>query len=1001
MNTLYDLVTRIDALTANSQQVLNALIRSCVASGSSSGYTVKKYGDTITLNRDDIYRLYDFYQSWEAAGFPDKENEFASLLAAADNRWRTSTADDSTLATDAVVKHSKILYLGLDNKDNESVDYWVGKVRDSASGKAVISTAPIPLNLRTPLYDENLSVKSFSQYETYLFPMGYHRAEILGTPENGEDYIAGGKNWTIDASDFLMLDGKHITLGNVTNPQNRLDNYGTSTNTISWGNESYALKDTSLAFGDHSVAVAPRATVFGHECAGYGDTSFVAGGDGCFTVGTDSFASNAFTVAHGQDSFAANIDTYTGWFPYRFTFAVPDMDSMRTECDMQYIESEGVCVKTDITDSLGDAYWSVLNIPATAVNGTLLELPFKKGDRVVIYNLAYKDDRGNVVKPTDFDGYAAEKIGSTDEKVKDVRTVYQGEGDTVDHYEVVLEKAIPVENGKYAPYSGYVSLSSTKINPYKPDGSPDYTEKRSLALGWGGATFGVKTVSAGYGQTTVGTMNVPDYYARFIVGVGSYIVNDPTLSADHELEPFRSNGLLVSPLYSYMKLSDSSSVIGVAKTDLYRIDDMASGEQPRTMPRGAFLMSGDIESGQSTLYVREEEILARSQYNKQECARLGLSTAQNPIYGGGEVNRPVTAMVRSLQGTAVIGSGSYIVAGDEDSKDLIDSLLMESPVISEMSDPSNPSSAEHAIALYAEDGIDIRNIDKNELSKGINIETCSDLMLTFKQLKLRGTTYGALPTTDNVQSWWITGNNVQPDRDKPTSICSPLAIARSGFYYAEFHSSGNGIVAPEPYKGTNAHIIVSSVDYDPAGPQYNQAALLLPGTADAGVRPVLALSTTGPCGNHGVVPGAILSKELAYYEDVVNNGAFSTGPVSCYGYSSKADDCRTISADSSGGYYPFSAQYDNEYHDGYLVVRAVSDTIWNLEGYLNGNTESPVISIKNIIYSLNGNLSSFANRTTDSKSKSNIFALYSSSFVCKSPCAILFRITGKVKAKYS
>ena len=183
MNTLYDLATRLDALTANSQQVLNALIRSCVAAGSSSGYKVNKYGVPIELTRSDIYHLYDFYQSWEAEGFPSAEDDFNSLLARADDRWHTTSTDRSKLATDAVVKHSKILYMSRDeavilanaeaseaaaSSESMSDDYWVAKVRTSASPKGTVSSAPIPLNLRTPLYDENLSVKSFSQFETYL-----------------------------------------------------------------------------------------------------------------------------------------------------------------------------------------------------------------------------------------------------------------------------------------------------------------------------------------------------------------------------------------------------------------------------------------------------------------------------------------------------------------------------------------------------------------------------------------------------------------------------------------------------------------------------------------------------------------------------------------------------------------------------------------------------------------------------------------------------------------
>ena len=64
MDTMYKLTKQIDALTYNSRAVLNALVRSCIAAGSSNGYTVRRYGKELTLKRADIFRLYDFYQCW-------------------------------------------------------------------------------------------------------------------------------------------------------------------------------------------------------------------------------------------------------------------------------------------------------------------------------------------------------------------------------------------------------------------------------------------------------------------------------------------------------------------------------------------------------------------------------------------------------------------------------------------------------------------------------------------------------------------------------------------------------------------------------------------------------------------------------------------------------------------------------------------------------------------------------------------------------------------------
>ena len=57
MDTMYKLTKQIDALTYNSRAVLNALVRSCIAAGSSNGYTVKRFGVELTLGRTDIFRF--------------------------------------------------------------------------------------------------------------------------------------------------------------------------------------------------------------------------------------------------------------------------------------------------------------------------------------------------------------------------------------------------------------------------------------------------------------------------------------------------------------------------------------------------------------------------------------------------------------------------------------------------------------------------------------------------------------------------------------------------------------------------------------------------------------------------------------------------------------------------------------------------------------------------------------------------------------------------------
>ena len=575
MNTLYDLATRIDALTANSQQVLNALIRSCVAAGSSSGYKVNKYGVPIELTRSDIYHLYDFYQSWEAEGFPSGEDDFNSLLARADERWHTTSTDRSKLATDAVVKHSKILYMTRDeavtlanaeaseaaaSSESMSDDYWVAKVRTSASPKGTVSSAPIPLNLRTPLYDENLSVKSFSQFETYLFPMGYHRADIIGTPGNDEDYIAGGRNWTIDVTDTLQLGGNHIRLGRNSDTPPKLAGYGTKGLNISWGDDSYAFGNRSLAFVTHSVAQGDGSIVFGENCIGYGVNSFVAGGTDDATVGKISFATNFMNQAIGPYSFVANYLNAAGGWPYDFTFAVTDADMVKTECQFTYIESEDMCVAKTIPGYIdSNGLYRVIRISALKAQYPCLPFDLKPKDSVVIYDMVRTNDSGQVHNPVDREGFSADPFIT---QISTVSKVYKLDNagsptDELDYYEITLSKPVPAD-AVYGNYiGGKIALRTVDRTRYDIDGKPIIDEP--ILLGDKSAVFGYANLSYGDNQTVVGQMSYPNKYAKFIVGVGSSYIQ-----AQDSRDPYRSNGLVISDRYSYMKLANGKSYIGLS-----------------------------------------------------------------------------------------------------------------------------------------------------------------------------------------------------------------------------------------------------------------------------------------------------------------------------------------------------------------------------------------------------------------------------------------------------
>ncbi len=888
MNTLYDLVTRIDALTANSQQVLNALIRSCVAAGSSSGYKVNKYGVPIELDRADIYHLYDFYQSWQAEGFPSDENEFNSLLARADERWKMNPDDASKLATAAVVKHAMILYMSkeqgaaitnakatVSDEIKQNSDFWVAKIRESATPMGTISSAPIPLNLRTPLYDENLSVKSFSQFETYLFPMGYHRADIMGTPGNGDDYIAGGRNWTIDATDSLTLNANHILLGINTTPDNKLVAYENKYNTISWGNESYAFGNLSLAFGDHSVAQGDGAIVFGNQCYGMGMNSFIAGGLSDKTVLKNTFATNWMNTAVASESFAANWNNYAGGWGYSFSFKGSESNVVQTECetDVTYLESEDICISDKkVSEVLSDSsLYKVITISDAQVEYSRMPFDLKVGDMVVIYDLRVENDRGMQLSATDMAGYPANAHMT---KITNITRVNWENSTDLHHYEITLEKAIPVPNRYGVWVGGTVSLYTRMLDLYDIDGKagPQYQHE----FGERSAVFGHGNAAIGRNQMVVGQMSIPSIDAKFVVGAGSAYISGEIPGQD----PYRSNALVIGEHYSYMKLANGKSYIGMS-TNLRTVDEKCPTGDRLTLHKGTIMHSSEPEEQISTSVTTDSDQAFMLANKKNETlARIGLGSSLKPYFAS---DYP-TSVLQSLQGTAVITSGAYIETTGEDGErlNLVDTLLAQSRTIK--------TSDEHGIAIYAEDGIEIRNTD-NHSGMGINIETCSYLTMTFQGLLLHGMTFRTLPATDESMSFILSRQNGYDKTGKLEDVYWGHGTGASGFYFLNgaysnarvFQSAIEGTSTAKDrnlYDNTQIHVFNSVAK---TGDLYHVASLAIPEYPTNGWRvtrrPTVTIGQTYGVG--GENQGMVQSRQIPYIDDV---SIWSSAPASNFGY---------------------------------------------------------------------------------------------------------------------
>lgn len=830
MNTLYDLTKRIDTLTYNSQQVLNALIRSCVASGSSSGYRVKKYGQEIELTREDIYCLYSFYEEWKAAGFPGDSTTFYKLLGEADRRFSAT----GTPVTDAVAKHGRILYMASTNTgDPDSA--WVERIRESASPAATVSTAPIPINLRSPLYDENLSTKSFSQYETYLFPMGYHRNELLGTPGNGEDYVAGGRNWMFDVSDTLMLTGRHIVAGAVSNPANRVANYRDSNTTLSWGTESYAHADDSLAAGRRSVANADVSMASGERSVAYGRWSNALGGKEVRTLGDGSLATNWGTTAGGARSTAGNYGAVTGGWPYAFTFETVATDAqVSTDCEA-IVTPEGTCMASSTADMLRDAASKDVLVVSAAEAGKarLKNFDIRVGDMVYVYDLSYVKD-GNPVECTDENGYTNRLFSAK------VTAIANNPGGG---YRVTLDRPVPSE------YSGVGSLASGKVAAYMRGG---------VSLGEDSAALNHFTIAAGERQAVVGSSNVPSLDANFVVGVGSSYI---------EPDGKRANGLLVGSEYGYMKLADGSAMVGVSG------DDGRSGDDENvSLFRGAFVQAGTTATGDgmTRLNVRPTNALMTSYISQSGSeltyARFGVANTYGTLSSVGEVS----ALLHGVRGVAVLASGSYIAA-DSTELNLVDYMLSKSDSIIRAHD--------NAVGIYSASDIEIRN-----LNRGISINASSYLTQSFTRLFLNGETFGAFTATDKAQSFQIDNSGTEGREKIPFTYMT----GQSGFFHSTYNGNDDVTQSIVPNvsewdNGTSVHSFNSTVA---DGNTFETVSIAVPAHKVANAPLKHPLLVVGRYAEGDTTVDDVETKHLAFLDDmprcssgVVSRAGFAYNPL--------------------------------------------------------------------------------------------------------------------------
>ena len=863
-NNLDKLTKSIDALTYNSRSVLNALIRSCIAAGSSSGYKVIRYGKEITLTRTDIYKLYDFYQTWANGtmgyvAYTSDADEFSAILAACNAKW----SGDSTV-TAALVKHAQIVYTTKENAENESAGYWTDLIRNSTTPKLVVNSAPIPLNLRTPLYDENLSTKSFSQYETYLFPMGYYQAAILGMPGDDESRTAAGRNWLFDVDDTFKVNANHIILGSNNNTVVRQENYKDAQNTLSYGIDCYALADGTISGGFQNVSLGKySSTVGGYYNIALANASFIGGG--ISNVAGDSGAAVAGGLGNSvlaENGFAANKENFVGDYAYPFTVDEAENAGTQTDCTTIKDATTGTCTVSSTSSALSDPTGrNALIITLADVNASGLGYPrINTGDRVAIFAQTRKSN-GKIYQPYGPNGYTYPVWYYT------VTNVEYDKARGV--WKINIDGNLPAGDSVNSMWvnGGMIARAIVNLREISYDGTLS-TQSRTIQYGINSNALNYRTIAAGLNQTVVGQMNSANVDAKFIVGVGSsYVTGANTL---------RRNGLVIAEGYSYMQTANRNAIIGVSEYNgiYYRDYD---GNNIR---HGAFMMYDDGK------YAGEASVA--SYYAAFGLAKDGTAAEDNFLKfcrsGSSYLSstHDVTVMLESRAGTLVISAGSY-VSGTYNA----DVLLKQGPLFG----------GENGLAVYSADGIDIRNTNPARI---ISIHNSGYISMTYSGLLLHGDTWGALSATDSALSFFVghpsDNNYTNPHNKSGHCVNYPNTITHSGFFYGINDGKSTSALSYAPFtdgylrmpprargdsweSGINGmHIINSAVPYGD-GKSYDVSGIIIPGMVPAsekGKPPHVKVfnSKVYGTGNSGIYPTeTYLTEELAYMSDLDKAGS--------------------------------------------------------------------------------------------------------------------------------
>ena len=872
MANLHELTKQLDVLTWNSRSVLNALIRSVMAAGSSNGFTVKRAGKDVSLTRSDIYHITQFYEAWEAKRYDTDPDVFYAVLDKVDAAYNGQVRV-------AVTKHAEIMWMDSTNVDkadpynSSNQDYWIDKVANLENPKWFTNTAPIPLSIRTPIYDENFSTKTYDDYETYLFPSAYYAIDTFGHLGDGNTHSGGGKNWVLDIdekfqvhADRALFDIHNENWENVMASAYDADTpkYG-----FEGGEDCYSLGKNNFTYGTNNQANGTDSAVVGGSLntAVYGS---VFGGKNNHTVGSlGVIAGGANNYVTASQGFATNMGNHVGGYSYKFErmYTAPSGGS-ETECEPPPPSTSNCRYILDNNDAsnpstggLGigsnQVYISKDTIDASGIteNGCFVSygkyvsstspFDFKVGDAVVLY--CYYVDTSNVSKTC--------KPLSADVVSIDPRY----DGNTLTGYVITLSKDISSANidglGASTVINGRISRTIVSDYP-KLNGDNEYLDRDITLNSDNAGALGYNNIAAGTGQIVVGTSNVELLRPKFIVGTGSsYIYSDEGFE--------RINSFVSARNYTYLKTPSSYIVSGVATVSTAELHGDYTGTALDDIRRYDEDYLVDNVKKYAGMYAYSYD----SQMSEDTCAVLRVFHEKSVLAIGNNgllLHEPDTGTV-----------GLYTELYSDDGK-----VCIHAGGANEWL-PFNNNMIGKSVSVYAEGDIGLH---------ALNLK----ISVPYGYLMINGDTSKALtaqPMGTGVESF-----------GKRTTMHALDYISDTGSYYVSKNDSGwysNGTVLnteiPSTFNssGVNAFHVLASSKWK-SGSNYDVAEIILPGDLSNGINkhniqsndlphPMVCVykttkgDTPASASTSRNISGAgYVLEELAYRSDIVSSGGSST-----------------------------------------------------------------------------------------------------------------------------